>query len=345
MYAKPLGAILPRLELLGYTVEAARREYESLLELNLQKVPIDFEALRGALHKMDVTRVSAEYGDDFGFGEFFAEEIYDRLNLSNVASKKPFDSDLGEVMGNFHPWYVLRLLAEKSENHDRKVTWYFADLVQNGWAGQEEFAPGLADSERFLIVTEGSSDAKIIRKGLEILHPEIADFFYFVDMEEGYPFSGTGNLHRFCQGLAGIKVLNQVIVVYDNDAEGLAKCLDTKALSLPSNMRVIRLPDIKDFAVFPTLGPNGTSLENINGRAAAIECYLDLAWKARKKPSVRWISFNEKLGCYHGVLIGKETYARQFLSLRRKEPRYDFERIGYVLDMIFRQCVHLASEA
>ncbi|HEY1940355.1 MAG TPA: HEPN/Toprim-associated domain-containing protein [Candidatus Angelobacter sp.] len=343
VYARPLRAIVHRLDLLGYTVAAARQQYNHLLELNRHKVPIDFESLRTALHKMNVTEVSAEYGDDFDFGEFFSEEIYDRLDLENFVSTKPSKSDLGEVMGNFHPWYVLRLLGEKSGNLDLKVTWYFADLVQDGWAEQEEFVPRLQDSERFLIVTEGSSDAKVIRKALEILYPEIVDFFYFVDMEEGYPFSGTGNLYRFCQGLAGIKVLNQVIVVYDNDAEGFAKCLDTQSLTLPPNMRVMRLPDITEFGAFPTLGPNGGSVQDINGRAAAMECYLDLTWKSPRKPSIRWVSFNEKLGCYHGVLIGKERYAREFLSLRRREPHYNFEKIKRVLDLIFLECVQLVE--
>ena len=43
----------------------------------------------------------------------------------------------------------------------------------------------------FLIVTEGSSDAKIIQHAFNLLKPHIADFFDFVDMEEGYPFSAS----------------------------------------------------------------------------------------------------------------------------------------------------------
>jgi hypothetical protein len=54
------------------------------------------------------------------------------------------------------------------------------------------------------------------------LPPHIADFFDFVDREEGYPISRTGNLFRFVQGLISIRVLNNVIVIYDNDAEGAA---------------------------------------------------------------------------------------------------------------------------
>jgi hypothetical protein len=64
-----------------------------------------------------------------------------------------------------------------------------------------DFVKPVDQSSRFLIVTEGSSDAAIIGKAFRLLSPHIADFFDFVDMEEGYPFSGTGNVFRaspFC---------------------------------------------------------------------------------------------------------------------------------------------------
>ena len=66
---------------------------------------------------------------------------------------------------------------------------------------REEFVRPLPQSDRFLIVTEGSSDGKILFHAIRLLRPEIADFFYFVDMEKGYPFTGTGNLLNFCRGL------------------------------------------------------------------------------------------------------------------------------------------------
>ena len=45
----------------------------------------------------------------------------------------------------------------------------------------------------------------------------LRDFFDFVDMTENYPFTGAGNLYRFCQGLARIRIQNRILVVLDND--------------------------------------------------------------------------------------------------------------------------------
>ena len=89
-----------------------------------------------------------------------------------------------------------------------------------------------------MIVTEGSSDASVLKHALQILKPHIADFFDFVDMQEGYPFSGTGNLVKFVQGLISIAVQNTVIVVFDNDAEGVMnfnRCVD---FNVPANMAI-----------------------------------------------------------------------------------------------------------
>ena len=78
-------------------------------------------------------------------------------------------------------------------------------------------------------MTEGSSDVAIIRKAFRLPKPHIADFFDFVDMQEGYPFPGTGKCVPIVQGLISIRVLNNVLVVYDNDAEGVANFHRTRA--------------------------------------------------------------------------------------------------------------------
>src|SRR5207302_707086 len=39
---------------------------------------------------------------------------------------------------------------------------------------------------------------------------------------EGYPFSGTGNLYNFTKGLISIAVQSNIVIIYDNDAEGVS---------------------------------------------------------------------------------------------------------------------------
>jgi len=93
---------------------------------------------------------------------------------------------------NLDPYITLRLLAEKDENADFLVQWRYADIVEGGWVSFDEVFIPLSDTSKILVVTEGSSDSFIIKRSINALYPDISDFFYFVDMEENYPFTGTG---------------------------------------------------------------------------------------------------------------------------------------------------------
>jgi hypothetical protein len=347
-YSSPLRQVLRRLSLLGYSDEAAESEYERLLAEHLLSTDetkdryLSFKQFASAIASVDVTAVSADYDSDYDHGEFFSKEMFDRLRLDSLLGDGRDKRAISRFLETFDPYWTLTLLSNNPANLDVAVEWGYADVAEN-WTGRDIFIHELETTSKFLVVTEGSSDASIIRKALDILTPEIADFFTFVDMEEGYPFTGTGNLHRFCQGLVSIGIQNKVIVIYDNDLEGSARFSDTKALRLPKNMRVMKLPDHVSFDQFNTEGPNGNGVDNINGRAASIECYLDLNWKNSDDPRVQWTSYNRALAAYHGELINKEGYARRFLGLRRREENYDYSKLLVVLDAIARECSGIAA--
>lgn len=147
---------------------------------------------------VDVTTVSADYGEGGeDFGKFFRREIVPRLDFSGGE----IDSSAAQGMENISAYTILHLLASNPTASGLPVQWAFNDVEQGGWAKRSQFIRPVNPSARFLIVTEGSSDAAILKHALKLLRPHIADFFDFVDMEEGYSFSGTGNLFKFVQGL------------------------------------------------------------------------------------------------------------------------------------------------
>ena len=149
-----------------------------------------------------------------------------------------------------------------------------------------------------------------------------------------YPFTGTGNLYNFTKGLIGILVQNNVVILYDNDAEGVSSFNRTVKLNVPGNMRILKLPDLPEFRDFKTVGPSGAHRADINGRAAAIECYLDVGTEA----AVRWNNYHKELGVYHGELVSKGDVMRAFLAQSKVNGDYDFSRIAVVVDMIFSEC-------
>lgn len=342
--SKALRDILPRLELLGYTLSSAREEFEfQLRTAGVEESPITFDQFANALKSLDVEAAPVDYDEDYDLGEFFALSIFDRIGLGRLADRSGVRFDLGVAMENLSPCAVLRLLAENPNNLRLPVVWHYSELVDEGWIDADKVVASLGSARRYLIVTEGSSDAHILRRALELLRPATADFFTFIDMEEGYPFTGTGNLHKFCQGLVAIGIENRVVVLYDNDLEGSLKCEDTRALNLPANMRVTKLPSLPVLDSFRVIGPEGVGTADINGRAASIECYLDLGYGTEELPSVRWSTFVEKADGYQGALMYKETYSRRFLKLRHRDPDYDFSKLEAVLDHLFEVSSRVAE--
>ena len=256
-------------------------------------------------------------------------------------------SYFGELVNVLHPYSVMRLFAEGNTNDDTSVVWQYGPLVDAGWATEGEFVSDARRREAFLIATEGSSDVHILKRALELFRPGVADFFRFIDVSESHPFPGTGNLVKFARGLVKIDVHNQIIFLLDNDAEGLDAHGLLSRLSLPPNMRGVMLPELEVFRAFPAQGPEGIRDSNINRRAAALECYLDLDAGEYPSAKVLWTNYKEALGIYHGALEYKETYAKEFL---RQTPQaitdrsYDTSKIEVVLDMLLSECTAMALD-
>ncbi|MCM2443366.1 hypothetical protein HGO34_27105 [Agrobacterium vitis] len=150
------------------------------------------------------------------------------------------------------------------------------------------------------------------------------------------------------QGLVAMRVPLNVVAVYDNDAEGVAAHGKTNALKLLASYRVCILPDLDEFSRFPTTGPTGLAMGDINRRAASLECYLDLSRRGLPDVVVQWGGFNDIAGSYQGSLKGKTQFMNDFLGYRGKEDRrgaYDFMKLEKVLDVLVGACVEIASEA
>ena len=319
-FVRSLRSALPRLELLGHTLATAKADYEraaavcvedrrSLREEGIdEELPLElmsFEEFMEFVTKDAITDLDNSISLDISDkGERRMKGRFaDNAMVGRVPTTFAYDVDgysersyFGSLLGILHPYNVLRLLADKERNLDADLEWRYGLLVCNGWAEEREFVPDARRAQTFLIATEGSSDTHIIQRAISLLRPEIADFFRFIDVSEGYPFTGAGNLVRFAQGLAKIDVHNQILFLLDNDAEGVSAYRRISKLALPANMRTATLPELARLRNFRTRGPDGTGTADINGRAAAIECYLDLTAERKSPAEVVWTAYKKDLG-------------------------------------------------
>ena len=366
-FIRPLCTVLPRLELLGHTLATAKVDYEraaaacvedrrSLREEGIdEELPLELMSFgefkefvtRDAISDLDDSYEPdlADEGERRTKGRFANNAVTGRVpsTLTYDVGGYSERSYFGSLIGFLHPYNVLRILAENERNLHADLEWRYGPLVCNGWAKEGEFVSEARRAQTFLIATEGTSDTRIIKHAISLLRPEIADFFRFVDVGKGYPFTGAGNLVRFAQGLAKIDIHNQILFVLDNDAEGVSAHRQINELALPTNMRAATLPELERFRNFRSRGPGGTGTADINGRAAAIECYLDLTAERKSPAEVIWTAYKKDLDAYQGALLCKHKYMKTFLKKASTINGYDMSGLTAVLDMIFAECCSIAE--
>lgn len=368
-FVRRLEDMVPRLELLGFTLSLARRAYEERVQLWREEqegirdeddpplvTPLSFDEFCTLANRTPIAELDDTFNADSGSG--FDCPAKGRFSGDDEDFKRipgGYDHEiiryseryyLSSAINILHPYLMLRILAENRTNRATDVVWQYGPLVEAGWATASEFQGDARRAETFLIATEGSSDAHIFRQALQLLKPGVLDFFRFIDVSERHPFSGTGNLVKFAEGLAKIDVHNQMVFVFDNDAEGIEAFRKVGFLTLPPNMRAIVLPDLECFREFPARGPEGEHLADINGRAAAIECYLDHRLHDYLPPRVIWTNYKRETDTYHGALENKESYAKAFLELRPDtfdRSNYNCDRISFVLDALIEECTSIAN--
>jgi len=359
---RPLREIVPRLELLGFSLDRARKEFEYVVEEyndifsddETKLSPMNFDEFLAFATQFPIKSLENNFISECD--EPRVERIQGRFHGNANVKRLPYfynadgyseASYFGELITIIHPHLILRILAEKKENLDVDVIWQYGPLVDAGWASRSEFNPGTKRDETFLVATEGSSDTYILKHAFSILRPDVADFFKVIDVEKSHPFSGTGNLVRFAEGLIRIDVLNNAIFLFDNDAEGFEAYQKLKKISLPPNIGVVTLPELDEFLHFKTRGPNGISYADINRRAAAIECYLDLDFANKNPPVVTWTTYKKSLDMYHGSLDRKETYTKRFLKQTPEtiqSPSYEIKKIQNVLETLINECRRIAGK-
>ncbi|WP_397299228.1 HEPN/Toprim-associated domain-containing protein [Nonlabens ulvanivorans] len=341
-YSSPLSKVKRRLELLGYSLSNLTHhfdEYNSEYPDYLDKPNISFSDLCKIFSSIDIKNYKNKKEDgDYDLGEYVIENIFENENFKEFRKHIDIkDRDIASYFENFDSLFILRLLIENPKNSDMELEWRTQDLIDGGWTNDDEIYVGVEEDDKFLIVTEGSSDTFIIKKTLRLLYPDILDFFTFVDMEENYPFTGTGNLYKFCQGLTSIRIQNKTLIIFDNDLEGIEKYEKTLELDIPKNMSVMKLPNLKKFNSFLSIGPSGEFNDNINGKAIAIECFLDLS--SESSPRIRWSNFNEKMKQYQGSLEKKDKYVRKFKNVRSIKENYDFGTLEILIEEIYKNCI------
>jgi hypothetical protein len=345
---------------LGHTLDSARTEYQDALDEAAAYgfgedglPPLSFEEFCALATRYPLTSLSNEYIEwgtpnraTVAQGRF-AAYAYDFSRLPWIDQSDLYWSEssyLSATLCILSPSSMLQIFALNPENAETELVWQFGPIVKAGWVDREAFCAGARRGQTILVATEGASDARILRRALDVLRPDVADFFRFIDGDERHHFWGTGNLVKFAEGLCRIDIQNLMLFLLDNDAEGVDAYRKLQDLKMPSNMCSMLLPDIDELRRFPALGPEGLSNCDVNGRAAAIECYLDLKINGYPPARIIWSNYKKDVDAWQGALEHKESYTRHFMGQTDeslKAGTYDTSKLMTMLDALIAEAARL----
>ncbi len=347
IFSKKLSALKDRLDLLGHTLYRAEMAIKESIheDISLEEFIkvlsfINFDTEDTELdYELDFkpTKDSMRYENLWELGGF----ILKAPKAIEILKKYQAEDDYLQDRTVLDPLLILRCLAEIEKHSESDLVWEYYDLVLGGWIEEKDIQIR-EETPQFLILTEGKTDTDIIKKSLQSFRPDISDLFFFADTEN-HPFGGTNDIAKFMKGLIDIKYQVKAIVVLDNDLAGNDALKKIKQYNSPLNFAVLTLPEYEDFSSMETIGTNGNETMDINGKAVAIECFLDLS-SIEEDTLIRWTNWDEKNKKYHGRFDNRIKNALKTKfdeSYQSGFKNYDTKKLEFLINYILEKAIKL----
>jgi len=211
--------------------------------------------------------------------------------------------------------YVLRLFLESCPK-SLPVTLDVSELVSSGYYGiREKICDNNNYANKIIIITEGSTDKEFLEKSQQLLFPYMVDCYTFIDFSTFFVAGGVDKVTHIIKTFSGTGIQNKIIALFDNDAVGVREYNSLKKLKLPSNITVLKLPDIEMAKKYPTIGPTGNVTTDINGKACSLELYFGvdiLQASNRVYEPIIWGGYIDPIVGYHGEIKNKGKIQNDF---------------------------------
>jgi hypothetical protein len=359
-YEATARVIRDRLEIMGYTSARWREAFEDFRQLKLQETEeLIAEAEDEGQPTLKASRTALilkQSTPERWIGSLLAM-FWNRWEGRRRARSWALEKALTD--GEFGPIHIpfgdaLCLLRAAIDLHDDAeiVSFHFNHAVweenvdpdtaftQNARTSLLEGAQAI---EKVVVLTEGKADSRILQVSLERLYPHVKHMYSFLDHSAFKAQGGTGELERLARGFAGAGISNRIVVLFDNDTVGAAAAQRLSRARLPRNFRVLTLPDLDLGRSYPTIGPTGPAVADINGRACSIELYCGptaLTGDDGQLCPIQWTGYDSGMKRYQGEPLEKEKIKGRFSEVleRSSDPQTDPElnSIRLVLQSVMR---------
>lgn len=329
LYRASAREVAQRLDVMGFSLRQAKQDFERLrFELieELKTAEGDLEDI-SAGSRAQIERLTFEdYGDALRSvmrQKLRAEPFGDR-NRPDLSDTErhilEYDED-NSFMGYFcsDPRFLIRVACSLVPQ-DAVVEQDLTEVVDAGYYDADEPVCENALREltadyplntKIIIVTEGSSDAAILREALGLLYPHLVDFYSFFDFDASRAAGGANQVVSVLKAFIAADISNKVIGLFDNDTAAREAARPLERINLPKNVAVLRYPALGSLRSYPTIGPTGTVAFDVNGLAGSIELYFGNDVLSSDHP-VQWKGFSESVGAYQGEVMHKASLQEKF---------------------------------
>ena len=364
MYVCGTNAVIARLDVMGFTINRARRDFESGRAAELAMYQERAEGEPDTPWFADKVNLIQSLSFDEYLGAL-------RQVLSEGLRPKPFDDNekpglssavryiLDDnddyLFGFFAPDIrcLIRTVCEVAPKPS-EVIQDITDLVDGGYYAPDEpvcqqsidsLTLGHLENSNRIVLTEGSTDTQVLKASLRLLYPHLSAYYSFLDFDTARAPGGAGQLASLVKGFAAAGIGNRIIAIFDNDSAARDAMRSLTQLRLPSNITVLSYPDIDFLRSYPTIGPSGNTNLDVNGLAASIELYFGSDVLRRSDGSlapVQWKGYVQSIASYQGEVLGKTELQAVFsrkLEKAESDPveqaRQDWTGIDAILRVIF----------
>ncbi|MBZ5523979.1 MAG: toprim domain-containing protein [Acidobacteriia bacterium] len=346
-YEATVKVIRDRLEIMGYTSAQWREELNGFRQLKLAEIEeLISEAeseerptLRALRTKLILERSTPERWIDSLMAMLWNRWGGQRCARSWALEKALSDGEYSTIQIPFGD--MLCLLRAVIDLHEDTETVRF-DFSNAVWSEDVDPATAFTQNaktslfgsaqaiEKVVVLTEGKADSRILHASLERLYPHLKHMYSFLDHSAFKAQGGTGELERLARGFAGAGISNRIVVLFDNDTAGAAAAQRLSRAQLPGNFRILTLPELEMARSYPTIGPTGPAVADINGRACGIELYCGPKALTREDGElcpIQWTGYDSGMQRYQGEPLEKEKIKERFYEIleRSSDPQTDQE--------------------
>lgn len=358
-YESDVKTIKTRLDIMGFNLKTLEFYFENSKKYKLTNLDENED--------IEYKKEISEFLNNFTFDTYLSalKEIYDKeidffgngnsFNYQELEEIKKLNPHIKYILEEVeYPddrididyRFYLRGFLEKLDN----ITKIFVDLSELINAGYYDENYKIAEEslnkqDKTIIFTEGKYDTEVIKKSMDLLYPQYSNYFSFLDIELSNLELGANRIITYLKSFISAGIMNKVIVLFDNDAEGIyCKNELLKLKNVPNNFSIKTYPDIEITKSYPTICPTGIETLNINGSACSIELYLceEILKEKNQYIPVQWKSFNEHVKKYQGVISkkwdiqkGYDKIIKECTSDLKLINNYNFDNMKVLIEDIF----------